>query len=295
MASNHIIEEFKSITTWKREGQRAPHKPLLVLYALGKLLKGEEQLEFSAIESDIRYLLNEFGPNRKSYHPEYPFWRLKNDKIWVLSNAEDCETRKSNSDPKISELRKFCVKGGFRNDLANSLKADFSLLSEIVSTILEMNFPESIHSDILEACEIDLNLPPTKHKRIKDFRLNVLAAYQFRCAVCGYNANMGGLHIGLEAAHVKWHIAGGPNSLSNGIALCANHHKLFDRGGFTIQNRRLIFSENLFGDETFRSTILNLHGKCVEQPIYSSGEIDNTYLDWHRREVFHGKGRELIL
>lgn len=294
MVTDQIIDEFKSITTWKRGGQRAPHKPLLVLYALGKLLKGEEQLKFSAIESDIRYLLNEFGPNRKSYHPEYPFWRLKNDKIWVLSNVEGCKTRKSNSDPKISELRKFCVKGGFRKDLASSLKADFDLLSKIVGTILEMNFPESIHSDILDACEINLDLPPAKCRRSKDFRFNVLSAYQFRCAVCGYNANMGGLHIGLEAAHVKWHIAGGPNSLSNGIALCANHHKLFDRGGFTIRNRRLILSENLFGDDTFRSTILSLHGKCVEQPIYSSGEIDKTHLDWHRREVFHGKGRELI-
>ncbi len=42
--------------------------------------------------------------------------------------------------------------------------------------------------------------------------------------------------MAIEAAHIKWHQAGGPDIEQNGIALCSMHHKLFDRGVFTITN-----------------------------------------------------------
>ena len=47
-----------------------------------------EPLQFDAdsevkflIDGELRELLIEFGPGRKSYHPEYPFWRLQNDVV----------------------------------------------------------------------------------------------------------------------------------------------------------------------------------------------------------------------
>ena len=36
--------------------------------------------------------------------------------------------------------------------------------------------------------------------------------------------------LGIEAAHIKWHQAGGPDTEDNGLALCTLHHKRFDRG-----------------------------------------------------------------
>ena len=38
----------------------------------------------------------------------------------------------------------------------------------------------------------------------------------------------------LDAAHVRWHQAGGPAVESNGLALCVLHHKAFDLGAFTV-------------------------------------------------------------
>src|SRR5258708_26302042 len=34
---------FRSVSVWKKGDERAPHKPLLILYALGKLLGGENE------------------------------------------------------------------------------------------------------------------------------------------------------------------------------------------------------------------------------------------------------------
>ncbi len=76
-----------NLSIWKKGQQRAPHKPLLLLYALGRLQK-DNASEFGYIEvrERLAYLLREYGPPRKSYHPEEPFVRLRNDgDIWELN------------------------------------------------------------------------------------------------------------------------------------------------------------------------------------------------------------------
>ena len=56
------------------------------------------------------------------------------------------------------------------------------------------------------------------------FSGDVLDAYGRRCAMCGLGLNLvQGAHIYPASAH------GSPDVVSNGIALCANHHLAFDR------------------------------------------------------------------
>jgi putative restriction endonuclease len=75
-----IKEKFDAITVWKRGGERAPHKPLLALYAIGRALRGEPRMiGYAQVDSDLRKLLIEFGHRRKSYHPEFRFWHLQTD------------------------------------------------------------------------------------------------------------------------------------------------------------------------------------------------------------------------
>jgi putative restriction endonuclease len=47
---------------WKRGDQRAPHKPLLVLYALAELERGERWVSFREVDEKLQSLLVEFGP-----------------------------------------------------------------------------------------------------------------------------------------------------------------------------------------------------------------------------------------
>ena len=59
-----LLERFDRIRIWQRSGQRAVHKPLLVLLALGRLARGEPAAaQFAAIEDDLRKLLEQFGPS----------------------------------------------------------------------------------------------------------------------------------------------------------------------------------------------------------------------------------------
>src|SRR5690606_25199343 len=56
-----------------------------------------------------------------------------------------------------------------------------------------------------------------------------LDAYQTRCAVTGQRARPV-----LEAAHIKPFALTGPNTRSNGLALRADVHQLFDLGYVTV-------------------------------------------------------------
>lgn len=246
------LEELKNsisnLTIWKKGNQRAPHKPLLILYAFGQLQKNDLRLlPYEQVGKDLKQLLIDFGPIRKSYHPEEPFVRLSRDGIWEL----DKEVILSN--PNHRKLLNDYVSGGFIPEVYNVLKSNMEHIPELAQIILDQHFPSTIHEDILSAVGLDFSFTLTKRrKRDSKFRDKILRAYGYSCAVCGFNVRLAHTLVGVEAAHIKWHQAGGPDLEENGIALCSLHHKLFDRGVFTINNdRRLIVSQDAHGTHGF--------------------------------------------
>src|SRR5262249_61325836 len=101
---------------------------------------------------------------------------------------------------------------------------------KIAARLLETHFPESIHADILSAVGLILGVDKAAaKKRDPQFRQRVLTAYEYRCAVCGFDVRLGSVSIALDAAHIRWFQAGGPDGESNGLALCELHHKTFLR------------------------------------------------------------------
>jgi putative restriction endonuclease len=186
MTRQTILEQFDRLNVWSRGDQRAPHKPLLVLYALGRWSRGETgDVPFRDVEPVLTSLLKEFGPWRRAYHPEYPFWRLQNDGVWRVHSPSDLPTRKSNTDPPKSELLAHNVTAGFRPEVQTALRADPTLVTDIAVRLLESHFQPSTHGDILSAVGLTLGdeLNVKRRKRDAQFRLKVLTAYEYRCAV----------------------------------------------------------------------------------------------------------------
>lgn len=119
------------------------------------------------------------------------------------------------------------------------------------------------------------------------FRRDVLRAYRRRCAVCSFDARLGDALVGLEAAHIQWHQAGGPPRVTNGLALCSLHHKLFDRGVFTLDDdRRVVVSEELSGSAATEAWMIRFHGQPIVGPSAPGQRADPAFLAWHRWEVF---------
>lgn len=296
MDSTRIKELFSQINVWTKGSERAPHKPLLILYALAKCSRGEPKgIPFSQVNSDLTELLKEFGPVRKSYHSEYPFWWLQNDDIWELSQVTGMEQRKGGTSPKKSELLKYNISGGFPEEIYRVLSHDRTLLVSIARQLLTSSFPESIHEDILATIGLDISEEtPIRGKRDPQFRKRVMTAYEYQCAICGFDVRLGSVQVGLEAAHIMWHQAGGPNTENNGLALCVLHHKLFDLGGFTVtHNLNVLISEHLHGSQGFRENLLQFHGQSIRSPQNPYYLPELKYLLWHEREVFKGPARWL--
>jgi putative restriction endonuclease len=250
-------------------------------------------IPYAEVDRELGKLLIEFGPRRQSYHPEYPFWRLQNDGLWEVNPSEGLTSRSSNTDAKKSELLKQNVHGGFLPEIYDTLSRDKPLARAIVEDLLNANFPASIHQDILDSVGIEFAIGTrVVIARSPDFRDRVLRAYEYSCAVCGFDVRLGTVPVALEAAHIKWHQAGGPDEERNGLALCTLHHKLFDRGVFTLSDHlQVIVSECAHGGRGFQEWVIAFHGKLIRPPQRPVYRPDKALIGWHIREVFQGPGR----
>src|SRR5688572_16527451 len=121
MKEGPILRRFDELYTWKQGDQRAPHKPLLVLYALGRLQQGKAAVTCREAEPDLTALLREFGPPRKSDHPEQPFWRLQRDGVWTVDAPPGLSLKAGDDIPRVTALRSPEVRGGFSPEVRAAL------------------------------------------------------------------------------------------------------------------------------------------------------------------------------
>lgn len=284
-----IRTRFHDLGVWERDGVRAPYKPLLLLYALGRYALGSSRLiGYAEMDAELGRLFREFGPPREKYSTVYPFWYLRNDGVWEVPGGEAARVREGkSSEPTKTWLRENRIAGGLTQDLFDALKSDPTLLRGVAQDLLDAHFPRTLHADILQAVGLPSGVEVFAGPRDPAFRRDVLRAYRRRCAVCSFDARLGDALVGVEAAHIRWHQAGGPPRVSNGLVLCSLHHKLFDRGAFTVDHdRRVVVSEELSGSAVTEAWMTRFHGAAIHSPSASAQRPDPAFLAWHRREVF---------
>lgn len=284
-----LKERIRNLSIWKRGDERAPHKPLLILLTLGQLkAKRPRLLSYKEIRETLKKLLSEFGPIRQTYHPEQPFVRMVNDGIW------DLNTTVERSNIKDRWLVNHEVTGGFNEEVYSLLNNDETLIREIAEILLHKHFPATIHDDILTSVGLDFNVTDKKARDPK-FREKILRAYEYSCAVCGFNVRLGSNLIAVEAAHIKWHHVGGPDSEDNGVALCAMHHKLFDRGVFTLTTSgKFLVAEGAHGTSGFEDWLMRYHGREIRSPIRPEYHPRDSFVYWHSKEVFREPARYYV-
>jgi putative restriction endonuclease len=302
MTKEDLLRLFGAINVWRRGDERAPHKPLLALMALGRLQAGERWLPFHAIDVPLKELLKAYGRPERNQHSEYPFWRLQNDGIWEIPGGKSFRRREGQTDALRSELLRHEAKGGFTQDVYDALREDPVLIVEAAHQILTANFPESLHDDIVAAVGLSLEPPPVVRDgtpvvaRDPAFHDSVIRAYGHQCAVCGYDGRIGSSDLALEAAHIKWHAAGGPSVVENGLALCSFHHKALDLGALSLDTTHsILVSEHVHGAHVVDVLLLDFAGRPLHRPLRKDYLPAPVYVDWHNREVFRSPARKPTL
>ena len=293
-----LLELVARINTWRSGDQRAPHKPLLLLLALGRLLGDEPRLgRFGEqIEPQLRELLQRFGPPRRSHHPEEPYRRLRADGLWEIPGYDQLPTT-AGGGPVLRFLR--ASEGGLPQPIHRLLRSDHALAGDVARAILEGHFPPSMHADICEAAGIPsaaLHRKPWQTRTVgpaRDprFRHLVLRAYNRRCAVCGYEIRLGDRLLGLDASHIKWHAYGGPDTVTNGLALCNLHHRALDAGALGLESGsrrsvRIVISREVSGDDENLRRLLDFRGDLLRPPQRELDSPAPEFVNWHRTQVF---------
>lgn len=248
--------------------------------------------EYTQFADPLRRLLSEFGPPREP-RPEYPFYRLANDGLWDLEMPGEGVVREALGDnPTHYTLRSRQVSGGFPEEIQSALESDPGLLRRAAEFILEEHFADTVHDEILSEVGLDLGRELVlRTRRDPAFRRRVLLAYEFRCALCGFDLQMNHAPVGLDAAHIRWKQADGPDAESNGLALCTLHHRLFDRGAFTVNEERRAMVSQLVVGRGLEPWLMAYHGKEIRQPQEESQNPAPEHLAWHLREVFRSPSR----
>jgi putative restriction endonuclease len=296
-AQRQVLERFAALRQHQRDGQRSPHKPLLVLLALGRLAAtGSSELQWSAAESELADLIAEFGPPSRTGRAQsaaYPFTRLRADGVWVL----DQDVQMDLVGPLASRL----VTGRFESSVESALRDDPVLIGTTARALVLSNFPETVAPDVLAAVGFDPDavLSPAvdlgdnrraamQRRRNPAWRTAVLQAWDRQCAFCGYDGQLAGASAGIDAAHVRWFTFDGPDDLDNGLALCALHHKLFDLGALGLDlNLRVLVSAVFTARASAGRAVYELHGRLLT-PRPGTVTPSAGHITWHTREVFKG-------
>ncbi|MFG2465028.1 phosphorothioated DNA-binding restriction endonuclease [Streptomyces canus] len=289
------LERTAKLRQWTRSGTRAPHKPLLLLYALGRFQEdADSELRYSAVEDDLQQLLTEYGPPNKTT-PAYPFHHLVSDGVWEVRTDHGPGSPGSG----LRELRESGATGRLAPELRVALRREPQLLPRIARSLLDLHFPPSLHSELSEAVGLDLEpaetnrLSAARRQRDRRMRELVLTAYEYQCAFCGYDGRIGTVPVGLEAAHVRWWAFDGPDDVENGLCLCALHHKLFDKGVLGVDDKhRILVSQRFVGHSpASREHVIALAGRPLVGPQPGARPVAADHRSWHTSQVFHGDPR----
>jgi putative restriction endonuclease len=279
----------------RARGDPAPHKPLLLLAMLDLAEEGDLSRTVVPLGPELafRFLAYwRFVAERRRQPPDVrlPFHHLKGDGFWSPvtatgepSNAPSLTQRLIMPDDLLAFIR----------DPANRALARRLLVStyfeppERVALYTALGMPVPT-DDVLRSDAKAASDAAVEQGREARFRIRVVSAYRYTCALTGYRLTTvrGGSIV--DAAHIHQFARSRNNSVDNGIALSKNAHWLFDQGLWTISDKHtVVVAEGKFAEHDVNGHgLAERHGKRLFLPEDASIWPNPIHLAWHRANCF---------
>nr|WP_294901080.1 HNH endonuclease [uncultured Pedobacter sp.] len=294
----------------------APHKPVLLISIIELIEKGIITENKVYINAD---LVGTFKENwqllvNTLHQADFtqPFYYLQSDKaggepFWFLVPYPGCQI---NAHIKsVSTLAHTVAYGCFSVELFHLLNDTLSR-SVIKQVLLDSYFPvtqQNLQNNAKGAGYLHqlqdyvLNEPEVQYRRIKIeteedvfvrgglFKKLIPRAYASTCSFTGMQLTSTYGHHFIDACHIVPFSLTHDDKISNGIALCPNMHRAFDRGLLSIdENYRLLVSSGIIEDPEHHYSITKLDGKQINLPPGEKYYPAQENLAWHRENVFKG-------
>ncbi|MNX09221.1 hypothetical protein D3C86_389490 [compost metagenome] len=117
--------------------------------------------------------------------------------------------------------------------------------------------------------------------------MHIVKLYQQQCSFTGMSLSSIYKHSFIDACHIVPFSRTQNDSVTNGIALCPNMHRAFDRGLLSIdQDYHILVSQHVTEDKTHPYALNALKGRQIILPQQQNHYPAQKALAWHRGEVF---------
>jgi putative restriction endonuclease len=278
-----------------RKGSIAPHKPLLLL-VLAELAE-QGKLTDTALRSTgelvFRFLtygtvVAERRPQRLDIH--LPLFHMRSDGCWIPLDEHGQPTleRRRVVAVQLDETFLACLNdAAFRNQMRRILIAKYFVDAGERAALYQL-VGLSLPPDPIVKEDARLYEPSLERGREARFRLTVVPAYNYTCALTRYRlvtVDSGSL---VDAAHIHQFAASRNNHPRNGIALCKNAHWMFDEGLWSLDdNYCVLVAAKRFDESGTEALLLSLKANSrILLPADSNYWPDKAHLKWHRNR--HG-------
>lgn len=290
----------------------APHKPLLLLAIF-------DQIEEGSITSNIVRLTPELAFRFLAYwevvssrgrsvgRAELPFFYLQSDGFLRHVAIPGLEAALGSIRPTSVELLNKVISHAelpeeFFISMQNAGHRDAARKILIAG---DWFFPEEKIKLLamlgLDLCDIALggeSMPAVlieedvKQGRDIKFRLQIVPLYHYSCALCSIKMLLPSGIALVEAAHIHQFAQSKNDDITNGMALCRNHHWAFDQGLWSIGTSfEIVVACGKFAEQAPNQTgLMSYQSKQLDfswlQPEHRPSQKN---LDWHRRHKFMGQ------
>jgi putative restriction endonuclease len=275
-----------------QKGNPAPHKPLLLLTVLEMVERGilrEPRLPLSG-ELSFRFLaLWPIVAARRNQAPEIwlPFFHLKTSGIWIPLDTHGLPTEERRRAVVAQIAPDFfgcLLDPGFRERLRLLLIDRFFTDPAERSALAEF---ADVQLDQADRVNDAVAVYESSHRLVREarFRLTVVPAYDYTCALTGYKLVTAQAGSIVDAAHIHPFANSRNNDPRNGLALSKNAHWAFDQGLWSLtDDYRVILAPTRFREMGPASMLLTaFEGKQIGLPKEKSLWPDPRHLSWHRQ------------
>lgn len=280
----------------RARGNPAPHKPLLLLVILEMAEQDILPPKTLPLTPELAFrfcTLWAIVAHRRNQRPDIrlPFHHLQSDGLWAAL-TEDGKPSPDNRLTRFavlpSDFVEFVKNPVYREKARRILIATYFEPAERVALYTAFGLPIPPDDQIVKDAAYKAPDEAKQQGRETRFRLNVVAAYNFACALSGYRlTTITGASI-VDAAHIHQFADSRNNDIRNGLALCKNAHWLFDNGLWTISDHcEVIVSVGHFSEASpDHKSLASYHGQKLRLPAEKALWPNPVHLAWHRKQRF---------
>ncbi len=311
------LKAFETLRVDRTHGI-APHKPILLLSILRSYRTG-------AIRDRRIYLTPELVALFKSNWTllviskhdcaiSYPFYHLKSSGFWKLIPRNDRLDLDAigaaiKSFNRLNESVEYAL---LEDDLARLMKSEHENIL-LQSVLLDKFFPDT-KGRIVGAWEIQRKLLHQAEAKILEessadyiaeintmiatkneeeiflrggvFKREVPKIYDNTCCISGIRVDAMTNISMLDACHIRPFSISHDDTISNGISLCPNLHRAFDRCLISIDDNYRVLVSNCFTESSSIYSLACFKNQKINLPNISKYYPATDNLRWHRENVF---------